>query len=69
MVRRDSPAGRAFVIAIVLAAGIGFLGRFLTRRVVPRFYAKDGFIATGLAWIVMSIIGCLPFFLSGRIPN
>jgi trk system potassium uptake protein TrkH len=69
MVIKDSPAVRAFVIAIILAAGIGFLGRFLTRRVVPRFYAKDGFIATGLAWIVMSIIGCLPFFLSGRIPN
>ncbi len=28
--------------------------------------AKDGFVTVGLAWIVLSIFGALPMFLSGR---
>lgn len=31
--------------------------------------AKDGFVMVGLSWIVLSLFGCLPFVLSGLIPN
>lgn len=31
--------------------------------------ARSGFIMVALAWIGISIIGSLPFFISGRIPN
>ena len=31
--------------------------------------AKDGFVVVGLSWIVLSFFGCLPFVLSGLIPN
>lgn len=30
-------------------------------------YQKEGFVSTALSWIVMSLIGALPFFLSGEI--
>ncbi|MBQ2604262.1 MAG: TrkH family potassium uptake protein [Clostridia bacterium] len=30
---------------------------------------KEGFISCALTWILMSIIGCLPFVISGQIPN
>ena len=33
------------------------------------FYLKDGFIVTGLTWILISIFGALPFVLNGCIPN
>ena len=33
------------------------------------FYAREGFLVTALGWILLSLIGALPFFLSGRIPN
>ena len=33
------------------------------------FYAKEGFITVALAWIVISIFGCLPFVFSRAIPN
>ena len=33
------------------------------------FYLKEGCIATGLSWILMSIMGALPFTLSGAIPS
>lgn len=32
------------------------------------FYLKEGCVATALSWIVMSLLGCLPFWLSGEIP-
>lgn len=32
-------------------------------------YAKEGFLAVGLSWIVISFFGALPFILSGAIPS
>lgn len=32
-------------------------------------YAKEGFIIVALSWIIISIFGAMPFFLSGYIPN
>lgn len=32
-------------------------------------YQKAGFAATGLSWIMFSLVGCLPFWLSGEIPS
>lgn len=32
-------------------------------------YAKEGFVTVAIAWIVMSLVGALPFVLSGQIPN
>lgn len=33
------------------------------------FYAREGLVCVGISWIVMSLLGCLPFFISGEIPN
>jgi trk system potassium uptake protein TrkH len=47
------------------------LGTLLTRK-KPKsnsFFAKEGFVTVSLSWIVLSIIGCLPFLFSGVIPN
>lgn len=33
------------------------------------FFAKEGFVSVSLSWIVLSVIGALPFVLSGVIPN
>ena len=30
---------------------------------------REGCIATAMSWFIMSVIGCLPFFLSGEIPS
>lgn len=32
-------------------------------------YAKEGAITVGVAWIVISLIGSLPFYISGSIPS
>lgn len=33
------------------------------------FYLKEGCVTTGLSWILLSLIGCLPFIISGEIPS
>lgn len=33
------------------------------------FYLKEGCVATALSWILMSIFGALPFYISGAIPT
>ncbi len=33
------------------------------------FYAREGYVCAGGCWIVMSLLGCLPFVFSGEIPN
>ena len=33
------------------------------------FYLKEGCVTTGLSWILLSLIGCLPFVISGEIPS
>lgn len=30
---------------------------------------KDGFAAVGIAWLLLSFFGCLPFYISGQIPS
>ena len=32
-------------------------------------FAKEGFVIVSLSWILMSLVGCLPFVISGEIPN
>lgn len=33
------------------------------------FYLKEGCVATAASWIIMSLLGSLPFWLSGEIPS
>lgn len=40
----------------------------LRKRVNTTFYAKEGFVAVALSWIVMSVAGALPFVLTKDIP-
>lgn len=56
----------AAVAAFLILAG------FIGCRFRPKNHSvsvRDGYVATGLSWIVMSLFGCLPFFLSGEIGN
>ncbi len=42
----------------------------IKKRKSPKgFYGKEGFVATALSWILMSLIGAIPFRITGDIPN
>ena len=52
-------------------AAAGLAGLLLTRfKPVRRdMYAREGFVFTALAWVLISLIGAAPFTLSGQIPS
>lgn len=33
------------------------------------FYAREGFVVVALSWILLSFVGCIPFYASGEIPG
>ena len=55
-----SLAGIMAVAGVLLAAG---------RGCEKKFYAREGLACVGISWIVMSLLGCLPFYISGVIPD
>lgn len=65
----DTQPALSFSAAILLACLFGALLLFWARRGQTQFYAQEGFVATGLSWIVMSFVGALPFWFSRAIPS
>lgn len=59
--------GLYFVMAALLCLGAGVI-LSLKKPEKTTYYAKEGYISVALGWIVMSIMGCLPFVFSGEIP-
>lgn len=57
-----------FVYCAILCLAIG-LPLVLKQPKNKALYAKEGFTIVGLAWIVMSIFGALPFYFSGYFSN
>ncbi len=58
----------SFLIAMLLCGTIGVLCVW-DRPKDSVLYARDGFVIVSLSWIVLSLFGAIPFFISGAIPN
>lgn len=59
------------VYYLAVAAICGGIGLLMTYK-KPKdyvFFLKEGCVATALSWILLSLFGCLPFFVSGEIPS
>ena len=61
-------SANSFIISALISAACGALLHLQTPS-NREFYAKEGFITIGLIWVIWSLVGALPFFLSGEIPN
>ena len=53
---------------VVMALGI-FLNLTTRKRTGKQFSAKDGFFMVTVSWVIASVVGAFPFFLSGVIPS
>ena len=62
-------AVRGFLYTITLI-GLVSLALFLICRKAPNaLNAREGMVCVGISWIVLSLFGCLPFFISRDIPR
>jgi len=65
----DPPAIRGFLTAIGAALAIAAVLYLLCKGAPSAFYAREGLVCVGLCWIVLSMVGCLPFYVSREIPS
>ena len=68
LVYKEASITNVWIISIAICVAASFLISLKSPQ-NKAFYAREGFVAVALSWIVMSIFGAFPFFLSGSIPN
>lgn len=68
-VQKDNPAVHGFLITVAMLVVIFLLCVFVRQSPNRSLQSREGFITVGISWVLLSLFGALPFFLSGRIPN
>ncbi len=66
---REQAAAQAFLVTIGLIIAISCVLYLLCKGAPSAFYAKEGLVCVGISWIALSLLGCLPFYLSREIPK
>ena len=66
--RGESNAVSGFLWTLLLIIALAALLFLLCRKSPSAFYAKEGLVCVSVSWIVLSAIGCLPFYISREIP-
>ena len=66
---REFTAVIAFMWSLAAIMAVSGLLLLLSRGSQNKFYAKEGLVCVGMSWLFMSLLGCLPFCISGVIPN
>lgn len=59
----------SFLITIAFSLSVGMVLTLFCKPKDKTIYAKEGFVIVALAWITLSLVGALPFVLSGSIPS
>ncbi len=62
------PQRYAFLIVALVCIAIGMLGKMWKPK-TKVFYAREGFVTVSLSWILISIVGAVPFVITGEIPS
>ena len=57
-----------FLPTFIFVGALGLIGFFFTKGVQRDLSAKDGFVIIVMFWIVLSLAGSIPFYLSGMSP-
>ncbi len=65
----EYPAAMAFGTTVALIALIAGALYLFCKGAPTAFGAKEGLVCVSISWIVMSLLGCLPFVFSREIPN
>ena len=65
----ETMAVQGFLWSIAAIAAVAGILALSSRGAPSAFYAKEGFVCVGASWIVLSALGCLPFYLSREIPS
>lgn len=65
----NAMATRGFLDTLLIIIGIVVILTLLCRGAPSAFHAREGLVCVGISWIVLSLVGCLPFYISREIPR
>ena len=66
---QEFSAVQAFGVTIALILVVALVLYRICKGAPSAFYAKEGLVCVGVSWVVLSLLGCLPFYLSREIPR
>ena len=58
----------AFLLSALICVALGCICLIGTVK-KTELYAKEGMVIVALSWIILSLFGALPFWISGSIPS
>ncbi|MDR0879605.1 MAG: TrkH family potassium uptake protein [Clostridioides sp.] len=58
-----------FLVVSLGAIAVGATMSSVHKSKTKHMFAKEGFLVVALSWVVLGLVGALPFYLSGAIPN
>ncbi|MBQ8263641.1 MAG: TrkH family potassium uptake protein, partial [Oscillospiraceae bacterium] len=61
-------ATRGFLLSLAIMAALSGILFGLCRKAGKLFGAREGLVCVGISWVVLSLLGCLPFWFSREIP-
>lgn len=60
----------SFFSTVIVCFVLSLVMHYFTKDVTERdFYKREGYVIVTLTWVIFSLLGALPFFLSGEIPH
>lgn len=62
-------AAFGFLLSMLIICAASFLVWLVCRKAKKGFQAREGLVCVGASWIFLSLLGCLPFYISGEIPH
>ena len=66
---RETAAAQSFIATFVIILVLAIALFLFCRRAPQSMNATEGMVCVGLSWIILSVVGCLPFYFSGEIPR
>lgn len=59
----------AFIISTLITAVIGIPLTYIGKKAERKLSRRDGYVVVTFAWIIFSLFGMLPYYISGYIPD
>ena len=69
LIYSESGSALAFTITAAGALAVGLVITLISRPKNKVIYAKEGFVIVALSWFAVSVVGMIPFLISGEIPS
>ncbi len=60
---------KGFAVGIGIAVAVCLIFAIATRRCNGKIFSKEGLTSVALCWVLISLVGAIPFTVDGAIPN